>query len=79
MPCSGRAGWLNLALMDWFNLEQPPIQFMNTLGAILLAHVFYNTTIVLRVVGGAWEGLDPRLEQAARSLGASPLARPSGK
>ena len=35
-------------------------------------HVFYNLTVVVRVVGSAWEGLDPRLEQAARTLGASP-------
>jgi thiamine transport system permease protein len=83
----GPRGWINLLLMDWLRLEQPPIHFLNTLGAILTAHVFYNTTVVLRVVGGAWEGLDPRLEQAAQSLGASrkrvfwevtlPLLRPA--
>lgn len=38
---------------------------------ILLAHVFYNTTIVIRVVGNALASLDPKLEQAARSLGAN--------
>ncbi|HOV47319.1 MAG TPA: iron ABC transporter permease [Anaerolineae bacterium] len=43
-----------------------------TLGAILLAHVFYNVTLVLRMVGGFWANLDPRLEEAARTLGASP-------
>ncbi|MCD6345275.1 MAG: iron ABC transporter permease, partial [Anaerolineae bacterium] len=43
-----------------------------TLGAILLAHVFYNYTLVLRMVGGFWANLDPTLEQAARTLGASP-------
>ncbi len=67
----GPRGWLNLWLMDWLNLPTPPIQFLNSLGAILTAHVFYNLTVVLRVVGGAWEELDPRLEQAARTLGAS--------
>ena len=45
-------------------------QFSNTLTAILLAHVFYNTTIVIRIVGNALTHLDPRLEQAARTLGA---------
>ncbi len=43
-----------------------------TLGAILLAHIFYNVTLVLRMVGGFWANLDPRLEEAARTLGASP-------
>jgi thiamine transport system permease protein len=42
----------------------------HTLGAVLLAHVFYNTAVVVRVVGGAWSSLDPRLSQAARTLGA---------
>ncbi|GAB4446535.1 MAG: iron ABC transporter permease [Anaerolineales bacterium] len=41
--------------------------------AILLAHVFYNTTIVIRIVGTALSSLDPKLEQTARSLGADPL------
>jgi thiamine transport system permease protein len=57
--------------MAWFNLSQPPISFVNSLGAILVAHVFYNTTIVLRLVGDFWSHLDPRLGQAARVLGAN--------
>jgi len=69
----GSRGWVNLLLMDIFNLSAPPVSILNTLWAIILAHVFYNTTIVIRVVGGAWEQLDPRLEQAARVLGASTL------
>ncbi len=83
----GPRGWLNLGLMSAFGLENPPVQFVGTLGAILLAHVFYNTTIVIRVVGSALSQLDPRLEGAARTLGADsrrvwrhvtlPLLRPS--
>ena len=67
----GPRGWLNLALMGLFNLSVPPIQFTNSLVAILVAHVFYNTTIVLRTVGDFWSHLDPRLEQAAQVLGAN--------
>jgi thiamine transport system permease protein len=59
--------------MKLFALDTTPITFMNTLWGILLVHVFYNTTIVLRVVGSAWAQLDPRWEQTARVLGASPL------
>ena len=66
----GPRGWINLALMQLLDTNIPPVPFIGTLGAILVAHVFYNTTIVIRVVGNALEGLDPRLEQAARSLGA---------
>ncbi|MFF4141975.1 ABC transporter permease [Streptomyces sp. NPDC001698] len=45
-----------------------------TVWAILLAHVFFNYAVVVRTVGGLWAGLDPRQEEAARMLGASPLA-----
>ncbi len=67
----GPNGWLNLGLMQLFNLSSPPIHFVNTLTAILVAHVFYNTTIVLRLVGDFWARLSPRIEQVARTLGAS--------
>jgi len=43
----------------------------STVWAILLAHVFFNHAVVVRTVGGLWEGLDPRTEEAARTLGAS--------
>lgn len=69
----GPRGWINLGLMNLFNLSEPPLHMLNSLAAILIAHVFYNTTIVIRVVGGAWSQLDPRLEQAGRVLGAAPL------
>jgi thiamine transport system permease protein len=46
--------------------------FVGTLSAILVAHVFYNTTIITRVVGNALSSLDPKLDAAARSLGADP-------
>jgi len=62
-------------------------QFQGTLTAIILAHIFYNTTIVIRLVSSALSTLDPKLEGAARSLGADslrvwryitlPLLRPS--
>lgn len=47
------------------------IRLDHSLVAILAAHVFYNYAVVLRVVGGVWAQLDPRLEDAARVLGAS--------
>ncbi len=42
-----------------------------TLGAILVAHVFFNYAVVVRTVGSLWAHLDPRPEEAARMLGAS--------
>jgi thiamine transport system permease protein len=69
----GPRGWVNLGLMDLFGFTTPPIVFAGTLGAILLAHIFYNTSIVIRIVGNALAHLDPRLEQAALTLGAKPV------
>ncbi|WP_062298984.1 ABC transporter permease [Demequina maris] len=40
--------------------------------AIVLALVFFNISVVVRIVGGAWESLSPRMADAARTLGASP-------
>ncbi len=68
----GPRGLLNGWLMQAFNLQSPPIAFMNTLGAILIAHVFYNTSVVIRVVGSALAQFNPRIEEAGRVLGASP-------
>jgi thiamine transport system permease protein len=42
-----------------------------SLGAILLAHVFFNYAVVVRTVGGLWSHLDPRPEEAAQMLGAN--------
>jgi thiamine transport system permease protein len=79
----GNRGWLSF-------LFPPSSEFTTSKNfyflLILLAHVFYNTTIVIRLVGNALSRLDPKLEQAARSLGADtfrvwknvtlPLVRP---
>ena len=67
----GPRGWLNLAAMRIFGFNAAPIHLTNTIYAILLAHIFYNTTIVLRMVGDFWSHIDPRLNQAARTLGAN--------
>jgi thiamine transport system permease protein len=43
--------------------------------AILAAHVFFNVAVVVRIVGAWWGRLDPRLWDAAATLGATPLQR----
>ena len=49
------------------------VDLSGTLAIILIAHVFYNFAVVARGVGSYWARIDPRLEDAARSLGASPM------
>lgn len=68
----GPQGWINQVLMAVFKLSAPPLKLLNSLPAILLAHVFYNTSIIIRIVSSSWSRLNPRLEQAARLLGATP-------
>ena len=48
------------------------LQLDGTFTAIVAALVFFNFGLVVRTVGALWERLDPRTEQAARALGASP-------
>lgn len=67
----GRNGIVNDLLQAWFGAAAPRIEAMNTLGIVLLAHVFYNLSVVVRLVGGLWSALDPRLEEAAAVLGAN--------
>jgi thiamine transport system permease protein len=67
----GPRGALNTALMSVLRPDTPPLNVLGTIWVILLAHIFYNYTIVFRMVSGAWANLDPQLGNAARLLGAS--------
>lgn len=48
------------------------VDLSGTAAAIIASHVFFNVAVVIRIVGGLWDRIDPRLEDAARTLGASP-------
>jgi len=67
----GPRGVVNQLLQALFGLEQPPIQLLGSLPLVLLAHVFYNVAVVIRVVGGFLTNLSPHLEEAAANLGAN--------
>jgi len=69
----GPNGPLNGLLKMLLDQERAPLQLEQTLTVILMAHVFYNVTIVVRLVGGFWANMNPRVSEAARMLGASPL------
>lgn len=51
-------------------LDDGGLRLRHTVWAILIAHVFFNYAVVVRVVGTAWAGLDGRQQEAARVLGA---------
>jgi len=50
--------------LGWAGLDQSVV-------AIVCALVFFNVSVVTRVVGSAWASLDPGTQLAARTLGAS--------
>ena len=68
----GPNGLLNKGLMALFNLAQPPIDLHYTIFAILLAHIFYNYSLALRLISNFWQNLPPHLNEAAQMLGTSP-------
>jgi thiamine transport system permease protein len=65
----GPRSLINLTLMRAFGFDQPPLELQHTIFIIILAHVFYNYTLVLRIVGTYWSNLSPQVEEAARMLG----------
>ena len=71
----GPSGLVNGWLMQAFALDTPPLQLLQTIWVILLAHVFYNVSVVIRTVGSFWANLSPHYEEAAASLGANPAQR----
>ncbi|UIO99805.1 iron ABC transporter permease [Halobaculum sp. CBA1158] len=64
----GADGTLNATLSA---VGLPPVDLLPSLGAILVAHAFYNAPLVTRVVTAAWESVDASAVETARSLGAS--------
>lgn len=69
----GPSGILNNWLRSGLALDYAPIQLNQTVWIILLAHVFYNYSVALRLLSAYWQNLPPSMTQAAQMLGASPL------
>jgi thiamine transport system permease protein len=64
----GDSGTLNAVLTG---LGLPRVSLVYTLELVVLAHAFYNAPLVTRLVAAAWESVDQRMVETARSLGAS--------
>lgn len=57
-------------------LLRGPLDFLGWdrgIGPMILAQVYFNLAVVIRIVGQAWSRVDERVESAARMLGASRL------
>lgn len=71
---TGKNGIVNDLLRALFSLDYAPIQLERTLFLILIAHVFYNFAIALRIMTGYWASVGFATEEAARCLGADDWA-----
>jgi thiamine transport system permease protein len=69
----GERGLVNQALMGVFGLDSPPLQLERTLTLVLIAHVFYNVAVALRMIAGYWSNQSPQIEEVAKTLGVSGL------
>lgn len=49
-----------------------PDALLGTVAAVVVAHVYFNVSVVVRLVGALWEQLPTDLGAAAQTLGASP-------
>ena len=69
----GQNGLVNAALRTLFGPDAPSLALERTLTIVIIAHVFYNTPVVLRILITHWMTRDRHAEEAARLLGAPPL------
>lgn len=65
----GNKGYLNRFLMSIFNLETPPLKILYSIKAVLLAHVFYNFPLAIRIISTRWKKIPYEVSEASYSLG----------
>ena len=65
----GRAGTVNVLLMDWFDLTQP-VNFMYGMQGVLLVETVHLFPMMTLSVLDALAKVDPSLEEAAQGMGA---------
>lgn len=65
----GRAGTVNVILMDYFGLQQP-INFMYGLHGVLLVETLHLFPMITLSILDALSKVDPSLEESAQSVGA---------
>lgn len=66
----GRAGTVNILLMDWFGMQQP-INFMYGMHGILLVETVHLFPMMTLSILDALAKVDPTLEEAAQGMGAN--------
>jgi iron(III) transport system permease protein len=70
----GRAGTVNILLMDWFGLERP-FNFMYGVHGVLLVETVHLFPLMTLSILDSLSKVDPSLEEAAAGMGAKPWHR----
>ena len=60
----GKSGVINQLLGTDLNI-------IYSFGGILLAHIYYNSSLASRIIGDGWQRIDPRFYEIAKNLGDS--------
>ncbi len=69
----GNSGYLNRFVMALTGTSQPPLKILYSFKAIILAHVFYNFPVSLRLISSAWSQIPENRYEAAKSLSAGKI------
>jgi len=67
------SGWVNLALMKLLGLEEAPFNIFSYLGITWVHMTATTVPVMVILLGPAFRGLDPAMEESARMSGASRL------
>ena len=67
----GDSGWINLLWKSVTNSSFSIISIFGTIEGILLAHVFYNISVIIRLTIPAWQSVDYAQVEVSETLGAS--------
>jgi len=71
----GNNGWINRGLMTLLGTDEPQVHFLYSLTGILIAHVFYNFPLAMKIIGDQWERISLKYHHAASSLGVGNMRR----
>jgi thiamine transport system permease protein len=71
----GNNGWINRGLMTILGTNEPQVHFLYSLTGILIAHVFYNFPLAMKIIGDQWERISLKYHHAASSLGVGNMRR----
>lgn len=69
----GKSGFINNFLMSVFNFDKPPVRVLHSLKAVLLAHIFYNFPLAIRIISSLWKKIPYKLSEASYSLGSGKI------